>query len=168
MKSIARAASRAALAALLLGGAVPGAALAEGDAPGTPKLDFRTLDADGDGALTRDELERHRDAVFAATDADGDGVLSRDELVEAALRRVRARIEKRVDRRLDRLDSDGDGVLSAAEYRRSDRLARRFARIDRDRDGRITPDELLAAAERLRKRRAARGGSAPSPTPEGQ
>lgn len=76
---------------------------------------FAEIDADGDGAVTREELRifgtlRGR-ARFAGIDTDGDGLASRDELLAHDATQAGAR----VDRSIARLDVDGDGLLSAEE-----------------------------------------------------
>ena len=43
---------------------------------------------------------------------------------------------------IDGLDTDRDGAISAAEWRRSPALAGAAPRIDTDKDGRMTPQEL--------------------------
>ncbi|PWJ21235.1 EF-hand domain-containing protein [Jannaschia seohaensis] len=99
------------------------------DAAG-PRPAFSEVDANGDGAVTQDELRalargRGRDRL-AAADADGDGVLTRDEALAAAQERA----ADRVNRMFDRLDTDGDDALTEAE-----RMAGREAHGDRMRHG---------------------------------
>lgn len=43
-------------------------------------------------------------------------------------------------------DSDGDGALSAAEWKAAGRRDRGFAMADTDKDGKVTADELRALA----------------------
>lgn len=126
------------VAALLAGfGAFATPALAQSqDAETNQKMDmFERFDADGDGAITREEMEQahaaakeNREArrskkherkggergagakkAFEQADSDGDGTLSRSELL--------AQNEARVDKMMERLDADGDGALSADEMR---------------------------------------------------
>ena len=65
----------------LLGGAliIPplGPAVAEGDGPHGHILDrFESVDADGDGKITLDDIQDGRAERFAEADANGDGDLS--------------------------------------------------------------------------------------------
>lgn len=62
-------------------------------------------DADGDGAVTREEMRAYRKAQRKARDADknDDGLIDRTEFINAA------------QERFDRLDKNGDGVLSEGE-----------------------------------------------------
>jgi len=137
-------------AALLLGGAQ--AALAEaprGDraAAHGARLEqmFDRIDADGDGAITRAELEAAPAARFAAADANGDGRATVDEI--AAM--LRADADARAARMLATRDADGDGALSADEMapRRADRADRMFSRMDADGDGRVTRAEAQDAMQ---------------------
>jgi len=120
---------------------------------------FAAADTDGNGLLSRAEVERALPRLakrFDAIDADHDGNLSPEEL------RGYARPRQRVPRKSDagfmdyfhRADTDGDGVLSKAEAEKGlPRIAQKFARIDADGDGRLSPDELRAwfAAKRAAK-----------------
>ncbi|SIT18484.1 EF-hand domain-containing protein [Paracoccus saliphilus] len=126
------------VAVLLAGfGAFATPALAQSqDAETNQKVDmFERFDANGDGAITREEMEQaqaaakeKRDtrrskkherkggergagakAAFEQADSDGDGALSRSELL--------ARNEARVDKMIERFDADEDGALSPEEMR---------------------------------------------------
>jgi Ca2+-binding EF-hand superfamily protein len=56
---------------------------------------------------------------------------------------------------MDRLDANSDGVLSADEIASGKRAERRFDRVDQDGDGAITKAEFDAAREHMGKRRRA-------------
>ena len=64
------------------------------------------LDADGDGALTKDELLAHNRARFDRLDADGDGIITPDEF------------GGRLVAMFTRMDADSDGLLSGDELPR--------------------------------------------------
>ncbi len=110
-------------------------------------------DANGDGALTREEARSLAEARFARFDVNRDGVLDADD-------RVAAR-ERRRDRRFDRMDGDDDGVVSRDEFATvgaalDSRLAARRAQ----REDALTDDRALESGERSRyPRRAARRGA---------
>ncbi len=112
---------KAGLLALAIPTALTAPALAqEAQGPG-PRFIFQELDADGNGAVTLEELQAARPDRFAAADADADGFLTRDELLaQGALR-----VAQGVDRMLERADTDADGQLTMAELdaAREDRMA---------------------------------------------
>ena len=64
----------------------------------------------------------------------------------------RARVAKRFAQRLERVDKNGDGVISRDEW--PARRSRAFDRIDTNHDGVVSADELRAVtAARLKHRR---------------
>jgi len=126
-----------------------GAALALETANG--RMTFEQLDVDGNGEITREDLEMLPDARFAEMDADGSGDISEAEFVAAA----QARAGEAAARMFARLDADGDGVLSqdalAARGHDGGRL-RRIMRLDSDDSGGISAEEFEAGMERLVRR----------------
>jgi Ca2+-binding EF-hand superfamily protein len=116
---------------------------------------FERFDLDGDGRITEAEVEDAAAQRFAEADANGDGQLSAEELVAAAEARRVERQAARIDRMIERLDGDGDGLLSPEEIaeRRDGAL---FERLDADDDGVITEDELA-------EMRPGRWGRGPGP-----
>ncbi len=126
---------------------VPGIAFAGFDRhPGPPGGRFErmmherlaTVDRDGDGTVTAEEVKDARAERFAAADANGDGVLDVDEMVAMIEQHRRERIEAR----LARFDSDEDGKVTAEEFAAAH--TGWFARLDRDDDGAVTTDEMRA------------------------
>lgn len=139
---------------------------------------FARMDVDGDGFLTPADREAHRARMIARADTDGDGTLSEAE--RSAARETRAARhgdqatrhpgrpggpEGRPGRpgghdgeRMARIDTDGDGRISLAEYQ-AEGFAR-FERADTDNDGTVTDEERRAAraahrAERRQRREQA-------------
>jgi Ca2+-binding EF-hand superfamily protein len=105
---------------------------------------LKQADADGNGAISRDEakalprLARHFDEI----DANRDGQLSKEEL-HAFHAHKRA---QRMAEHWKKMDADGDGRVSLAEAQaNAPRLAQHFQRIDANGDGFITPEEMKAA-----------------------
>lgn len=130
-----------------------------GDRPsrGVPGLaPLELYDTDEDGTITQSEIETCRAECFAAADANGDGALSSEELIalEEAIREEmrQARATARAAAAITRMDDNGDGLLQAEELEaRTPPLAPIFDELDADNDGGISQAELEAG-------RPARGG----------
>ena len=90
---------------------------------------FNAADADGDGKLIQAEIDKVRNERHAAHDADGDGNLSLEEFAGLWHETTRPLTV----RAFQMLDTDGDAVVTRAEYDRP--LAGIVERLDRDRDG---------------------------------
>ncbi len=116
---------------------------------------LQRYDADGDGMITLQEFQSRGAETFARLDADGDGRLSAEEL--AAARRGWGRHDKTGseahprrdaeqrrarphDRGFARMDTDGDGFVSRAEF--DDARMSRFNRLDANGNGVIDADEI--------------------------
>lgn len=106
------------------------------------------LDGDGDGSVSRDEMQAHRAGRFAGFDGDGDGRVTRDEIAAAMQARMAERFGRMADRMVALQDADGDGAISAQEFGRADRMEMMFLRLDQDGDGTISAKE----AEKVRGR----------------
>ena len=129
-------------------------ALGEGRGAGN-RPSFETLDADGNGEVTKAEMQAAADARFASADTDGDGFLSVEELTAQASERMGARIEKMIERR----DANDDGKLSRDELRpNEERMEKRFARIDADGNGAISKEEFEAMKDKRRAHRRNKAG----------
>ena len=100
---------------------------------------FERLDANNDGELTLEEMTAKQAAMIEEADADGNGAVSKAEM--RAFREAK-RAERNPDKnddgvidrteflnaaqdRFDRLDADGDGLLSEDERPRKGRWGRR-------------------------------------------
>jgi EF hand len=162
MTRISALAGAAAVAASLGGIALAGSASAHDGPPRGTVLDFRAIDTDGDGSLTRAELQARAVARLARADADGDGFLDREELVvlvpgggNAPFRVFSAdpAMEK-VDRLLALLGATEAGRVEVAAVadRRVNML---LAAVDSDRDAAISQAEADARAS-FRNHRHAR------------
>jgi len=109
---------------------------------------FGTLDRDGSGEITQNELAAMGQSRFDARDSNGDGVLDKSELLAAAAQRN----EARVDRMMDRLDANGDGAISLEEMEARRNTDRVFARMDADGSGGLSEAEFEEGKERITQR----------------
>lgn len=123
---------------------------------------FEELDTNGDGKITREEMDARRLERIKAMDPNGDGVITLDEMKAHAGDMARQRAEQMAEKMFTNLDADKDGKLSAAEAlagrmggkRGADKM---FGMVDRDDDGAISKDEFDRAAERMQKMRGEGG-----------
>lgn len=121
------------------------------------RFDFETLDVDGSGEITVEDLTARADSRFAEFDTNGDGSVSREEFLAAHA----ARAEERAAEMFARLDADGDGTLSrdVMEMRgRGQRGERMIERLDTDNSGGVSAEEFEEARARFREHREERGG----------
>lgn len=104
------------------GGMMPGGADPDvGMMGGSMGPMMQTHDADGDGTVTREELQEGLLSQLAEHDENGDGTLVLSEFEALFLAMVR---ERMVDRFQD-LDADGDGAITTEEMTASVRMMNR-------------------------------------------
>ena len=126
---------------------VPAAAESEGGWKGKGMrggmdIEFSSLDADGDGQLTQEELASAKSMMVAELDADGDGMVSEEELAAAIEARISERAASFAARMIEKMDEDGDGMVSVDEFGGHGDPDKLFSRLDRDEDGMISEDEF--------------------------
>lgn len=103
----------------------------------TADVKFRTMDADGDGKVTRAEFTAYDQQRHTKLDTNGDGAISLSELsADDALGRD-------ASDKFKKLDTDGDGKLSAAEQKAG--CDAKFTSLDTDGDGALSQSEMMAA-----------------------
>jgi len=117
------------------------------------------VDGDGDGVITRAEVETMRGEKFAKADENADGAVSLDEMQAFHEAQRAARQAARLQQRFDKMDADGNGTISDAEF--GARMVSRFEQADRDGDGEVSEAEREAARnarrETMRQRMRTRG-----------
>ncbi len=94
------------------------------------------MDTNGDGAVTQAEIDAKHAEKFAEFDANKDGQLSEAEF--SALEE--ARRQERHKAHFQRIDADGNNVVSADEF--GGRSSKMFERFDKNNDGKLTADEM--------------------------
>ncbi len=125
-----------------------------------------------DAGMTRADFETRARAMFQRVDANRDGFVTQEEartVQPHAPRRAGRMPAQNREARFARLDADGNGVITRAEFFQpraggpgAERLGRRggagafgpraFARIDADQDGRISLAEATTARLRAFER----------------
>ena len=148
-----------AAAALLIGLSAPAWAQNNGGGHGRGHhgQGLQAADANGDGAITREEARAARAEGFARMDTDGDGFITdADRQVRAEARRAR-HAERRAAAHTAR-DADGDGRISQAEFANAPMPY--FDRLDANSNGVLDASELEAARSMMRERRGRRGAPA--------
>lgn len=132
---------------------------------------FRQADKDGDGTLSKAEVEAGMPRLakdFDAIDTSRDGRITQEELRAYGLKH-HAQMKERGgkgghhDRKASKVrfaehfkqaDANGDGALSKDEAEKSmPRLAQHFDEIDANHDGKITQEEIRASMEKHRAER---------------
>jgi Ca2+-binding EF-hand superfamily protein len=97
---------------------------------------LKQFDLDGDGKLTRDELDRALHAEFAKWDKDKDGTLNTDEA--RALNDERRKTPNGLS---PVFDWNADGRIDFKEF--ANQLLALFDRLDANSDGVLTEDEMM-------------------------
>ena len=101
-----------------------------------PEALWKAYDLNGDGKVTRAEFMAVRGVCFARYDAKGDGLL----ILPAIQRRFPPSQAIQVDAQFRRIDLDGDGLITRAEWdQENERL---FRQLDTNHDGVLAGNEL--------------------------
>jgi hypothetical protein len=99
------------------------------------------LDGDGDGTVSKQEVEAARDRLFGRLDFDGDGMIDEGEIetLRDAIMDHAVAAQTRIKTAWRRMDADGDASVSPDEFRSRTVL---FDLADRDADGKLSPVEF--------------------------
>ena len=97
------------------------------------------FDSNGDGTLTRAELEAGLRQYFWQADTNRDGRLDADEVAAANARRIR---EEQTDA-IPLIDWNHDGYVDFDEFAAG--IRSQFEDLDLNGDGQVTPDEFRRA-----------------------
>lgn len=93
-----------------------GPAFAQPPGRGPGLFGLLEFDADADGRLTRNELDTAQRNRFNAIDTNRDGTATADEFRAFHEAQGEARRAETLKARFDRLDADGNGQISSAEF----------------------------------------------------
>jgi Ca2+-binding EF-hand superfamily protein len=139
---------------------------------GGPRIErmIERFDANGNGAVEREEISAYRTAMFNSVDADQSGTLDKDELAALAdvhrAERDQAREEMRAEReerRTERQGQRGEGKMGKQHAGRGDGkrgegrgMGRHggpsIERLDADKNGEVSADEFAAMETRMFER----------------
>jgi len=126
---------------------------------------FARLDRDGDGLVSAVEFAEREPQrgprILAQADADGDGAVTRGEVqaaIEEEAAQRKARMEAHLLAAFEAMDTNEDGYVTPEEAE-----AHVFARADADGDGFLSKEEARAMRERHQDRTGRRPGPPRAP-----
>lgn len=100
---------------------------------------MKTMDSNGDGAISADEHAAGAKAMFDRMDANKDGTVTAEEMENA---HPRGDKEMSAPDKIKAIDTNGDGQLSAAEHAAGS--AAMFDKMDTDHNGSLSTAEWKA------------------------
>lgn len=110
-----------------------------------PAQMLKEYDKNNDGFLEASELPERMRQQFGRMDANGDGKLSRDELDKVARRFGQTPAAVPEDALFRLLDTNADGKLSKEELQNAAKI---LEKLDRNKDGTLDREELSAPARK--------------------
>jgi hypothetical protein len=115
--------------------------------------EFASMDSNGDGRVTMREHARAAERMFQMMDANGDGKVTAEEMA-AAQQTITGRKPGPQDlsaaEKISAVDTEGDGVLTAAEH--ADAARAMFLTMDRNKDGSLSPAEFESGHAALKRK----------------
>jgi Ca2+-binding EF-hand superfamily protein len=116
---------------------------------------FQMMDTNGDGKLAPEEHTGGARKMFQTMDANKDGKVTATEMDLAHDQMAGKRGAKShmsAADKIKKLDSDGDGILTAEEHDAGAKTM--FERMDTDRDGMVSKAELAAGHTKMMNKQA--------------
>lgn len=112
-----------------------------------PKMSFETLDVDGNGEISLEDMQEMAKTRFAMTDADQDGFVTVEELTAHREANMGNKGAKRVNRMFSKMDKDGDGKLTFEELTAKMSSGKLIERLDQDGNGTVSAEEFAAKSK---------------------
>lgn len=116
----------------------------------------KLMDTDGDGSVSTQEFQAYQNQIFSDTDKNGDGSIDAKEFAEFSriMKEQRKQAmeqakQERAQKYFTKLDADGDGKISKAEFDAKGK--RRFIRMDRNDDGVLNKDDRSRQRHQMKK-----------------
>lgn len=102
---------------------------------------FDLVDTDGDGFVTREEMDAARLARFMELDRNGDGQVDRSELMVGPGQGRKGYTAEQTQAVLAAYDHNGDGIITLDEVTEAIERLNVFSGLDTDGDGKLTREE---------------------------
>lgn len=120
------------------GGPPPGGMMGDHHRMGPGRM-MEMFDANKDGAISKDEFLAERKGDFKIMDPDGNGKVTKAEFPAMVEKVHEQRRREHQDRMFDMLDANKDGTVTQEEFNAA--VEKRFGRMDRNGDGKLSPDD---------------------------
>ena len=98
---------------------------------------FDDVDTNGDGYLSREELDTERMARFLSLDRNGDGMVDRSELMVGPGHGAKGYTAEQTQAVLAAYDHDGDGIITTQEVEEAIARLNIFEGLDVNKDGKL-------------------------------